>query len=264
MRPLLLLIALFTGISALKAQIFRPRSDTSAMTWRVRFVTDIGFQVLSKTEHNFYSGERLYFDNNDSYWKWVTQDTSTKGPSALEKVSSLRLGVMLNLVDNLYVGFSYTPLLMRRYVSYYYLGQPQGSYLETIPLFSLGGTVAYDYHFPFYKRLTLQPSATVGGYQSSGLYEGPGREFFYEGRLGLAFRPFRHNQLRVWCAYQNYSYRENGPSYVFPENRTVKTDVAAFAWGMGYSFNLDIKEDFVRTKKEKEPRKDRKKKDEKE
>lgn len=259
MRYYCFLLAFLMGIFTLQAQLFRARSDTSAMTWKIRFVPDIGFQTLSKTEHQFYDGEKLYYDANDSYWKWATLDSSSKGPSALEKVSSFRLGVMLNLVDNLYVGFSYTPLLMRRYKTYNWGGGPY-TQLETTVLFSLGGSVAYDYHLPFYKRLTLQPSVTLGGYQSNGFYEGPGRELFYEGRMGLAFRPFRHNQLRVWCAYQNYSYRENAPSYIYDKNRTVKTDVAAFAWGMGYSFNIDIKEDFVRHRKEKEPRKTKKSK----
>lgn len=244
--------------STLHAQIFRARSDTSAVTWKVRYVTDIGFQVVSKTEHDFYDGEKLYFDMNSSYWKWTTSDTSIKGPSALEKVSSVRMGVLLNIVDNLYLGFSYTPLIIRRYKSYYDdQGHIIGSNLETVPLFSLGGTVAYDYNFPFYKRLTLQPSVTIGGYQSNASYEGPGRELFYEGRMGLAFRPFKYNQLRVWCAYQGYSYRENAPSYVFDKNRTVKTDVNAFVWGMGYSFNINIVEDFVREQKQKKEKRNK-------
>lgn len=262
MRYCLLLLTLFSTIYTAKAQLFRARSDTNALTWRIRFVPDIGFQVLSKTEHDFYDGEKIYFQNNDTYWKWKTWDSISKGPSALEKISSLRLGVMLNIVDNFYLGFSYTPLIMRRYKTYYDdQGKPIWTALENTLLFALGGTAAYDYNMPFYKRLTLQPSVTLGGYQSNGYYEGPGKEFFYEGRMGLAFRPFKYNQLRVWCAYQNYMYRENSPSYIFDKNRTVRTDVSAFAWGMGYSFNINIQEDGTRRhkeKKEKTPKKDKK------
>lgn len=261
MRYSLFLFLLFAGFYQLPAQIFRAKSDTSALTWKIRFVTDIGFQVLSKTEHQFYDGEKIYFSGNQSYWKWATKDSTSKGPSSLEKVSAFRLGVMLNLVDNLYVGFSYTPLLMRRYKTYYYNGVPMGNSLETVVLFSLGGTVGYDYTMPFYKRLSLQPSVSVGGYQSNPDYEGPGREWFYEGRLGIAFRPFRNNQLRLWGAYQNYAYRENAPSYVFDKNRTVKTDVTAFVWGLGYSFNINIKEDYKREVKAAKEPKSKKKKD---
>lgn len=250
MRYSLFFLLLFAGIHTLPAQIFRAKSDTSAMTWKIRFVPDIGLQVISKTEQQFYQGEKIYFQGNDNYWKWVTNDTSIKGPSSLEKVSAFRLGVMLNLVDNVYVGFSYTPLLMRRYKTYYYNGQPVGTNLETVTLFSLNGTVGYDYTLPFYKRLTLQPSVSLGGYQSNRDYEGPGNEWFYEGRLALAFRPFKNNQIRVWGAYQNYAYRENAPSYIFDQNRTVKIDVAALTWGLGYSFNINIKEDYKRERKE--------------
>lgn len=244
------------------AQIFGSKTDTSGMVWKIRFSLDAGLKPLSITKRDFYSGE--FYNSGTQSWSWKTWDSTSKklqntipaqGQGRLSVLGSGNLSVMLNVVKDLYVGFSYTPFWFSQNYTYQ-AGVPPITYTSTNTafLFGLSGSVGYDIKMPFYKRLSLQPSVSYGGYAGNDSYEyweGTGNESFMEGRLGIAFRPFKYNQIRAWASWQHYRYHENFASAVFPDkNRVVTTTATGVYVGLGYVFNLHIPED-MREKKSK-------------
>ncbi len=256
---LILILLTFIQYQPASAQLFGSRTDSSGLVWRIRFNVDGGTTPLSTVVRDSYAGE--YYNSSNEQWVWRTWDSTRRGlhrqlpppgsgtPRFLQTVSG-QLNVSLNLYENLYIGFNYTPLIIQDYAT---ASSGGFSYYRTIALIGLGTSVGYDFVMPFHKRLSAQPVITLGGYADvggEGYYEGLGNEWFKEARLGIAYRPFKYDQFRLWASWSQFSYRENLQSVVFIDrNRTAKTDISAFYIGIGYVANLYIKEDIEETNK---------------
>ncbi len=254
LKPIFALLFLLIGIQlSVSAQLFGSKTDTSGMIWRIRFNLDVGLSPLSTKVRDSYAGE--YYHTPTQTWQWRSWDSTRTGlhkllppqgvttPRILQTVSG-QLNVSMNLYKNFYLGFNYTPLIIQDYSS---TDSNSFNYYKTIALVGLGTSFGYDFIMPFHKRLSLQPVISLGGYADGGgegYYEGLGSEWFKEVRLGITYRAFKYDQLRVLGAWNQFSYRENLPSIVFPDkNRTVNSDVSSFYIGIGYVVNLYIKEE---------------------
>ncbi len=227
----------------LPAQIFGPAPDGEGKTWNIRFIVDPGLNTWRAGYRDMYEGER-YFPETDStsmQWRWASWDSVDRNVLDYYKAGSLRLGILLNVYDELYVGVNY--------VGYIVQGYPRNLGLSYVywPFFSLSGSVNYNYRLPWLnERLSLQPTLSLGTYQSERSFEGIGQELAYEGRLGLAYRYNRRsqNQIRVWGNYQRLTYRASEPSLVFPERqREVASTWDLFSVGVGFIWHLQIQED---------------------
>lgn len=270
LKGIVIFLFLFSGLYfSAQAQLFGSRTDTSGMVWRIRFNLDAGVSPLSTVVRDSYAGE--YYHSPTQVWQWKTWDSTRTGlhkllppqgvttPRILQTVSG-QLNVSMNFFKDFYLGFNYTPLIIQDYSS---ADSNSFNFYRTISLVGLGTSFGYDFTMPFHKRLSLQPVISLGGYADGGgegYYEGLGSEWFKEVRLGVTYRAFKYDQLRIWGAWNQFSYRENLPSIVFPDkNRVVKSDISSFYIGVGYVVNLNIKEEIDESPKPPKVKKERKK-----
>lgn len=245
----------------LPAQLFGSRTDTSGLVWKIRFHLDASMQPLYSAIQDKYEGESLV-QASPPIWKWASWDSTRKGmhrkpiPAGQRfpkffRYYSLQLGTSLNLYKGLYLGFNYTPIFSTEFVP---IKDDNGNIVtyeqNALALIGLGTSISYD--FPIHKRISLQPSFSLGGYMDPFLnyYEGIGQEWFKEARLAVAFRPFKYDQLRVWAAWNNYTYNEKYASEIYPEkNRVVHTSLTSIFLGVGYALNIYILEDAMKARK---------------
>jgi len=251
-KILFLAILLFCVFDSAQAQLFRSSKDTGNVVWKIRFSPDYGLQTLAKSENYGYKGE--YFTGGQTgTWIWRGYDSTTVMNKNTDKINTMAMTISLNMYKNAWLGFSYHPTIVREdYIAYSWGG---GGYQNQYFLFGLSANAGYDFVLPFAnRRFSIQPTAYYGGYQSFGnrLYEYIGKETYWGIRPVLAFRPFKQNEFRVWMNYQQFNYNENRPSSVFPDkNREVYRNVSTLSWGIGYNFNITIKEDYERKSKKK-------------
>ena len=244
MRKLLLLIPFLFTAATLQAQILGSVPDGRGKVWNIHFVVDPGLVTTFARYSDSYNGERFYpaTDTTVSRWDWASWDTTDTRILDYYKVGTLRLGVLVNLVDQWYIGVNYCGYLVQGFnaasgLSYVYW-----------PFYSLSGSVQYNYALPWVQqRISLQPTLSFGTYQSERTFEGIGQELSAEGRLGLAYRfnQQKGHEVRIWGNYQHMAYRASEPSLVFPERqRSVATDWSLLSAGVGIVWHLSIEEDF--------------------
>ncbi len=248
MKNLLLwgLLVIVTSLP-LQAQIFGTPPVGEGRTWNIRFVIDPGLTTQYARYRDVYEGERYYpaTDTTAARWEWASWDSIDYRVLDYYKAGNVRLGVLLNVWDNLYVGVNYTFYLVQGYRRVDPT-TPFGSYVYW-PFFSLSGSVNYDYALPFGdRRFSLQPTLSLGTYQSERSFEGVGQEMSYEGRLGFAYR-FRatgQSQIRIWANYQHLTYRSSETSFIYPDReRYIASDWGFMTIGAGFVWHLDIQED---------------------
>ena len=248
-KILLFILSFFISLSALNAQIIGSIHDGPNKVWNVRFVADIGMNTFFARSSDAYKGERytpiLQPDSSFAYeWKWTEWDTVDNNILDYYKVGNIRLGVLVNLYRNWYVGVNYNGFLVQGF-SRLPLQNRAFGYVYW-PFFSLSGSVNYEYRIPKYPRFALQPTLSFGTYQSHELFEGIGRELSVEGRLGATFRIKKagNNQLRAWLSYQRLWYHEQNPSIIYEgRQRTIDTNWQFMAVGIGAVFHISIVED---------------------
>ena len=231
------------------AQIIGSVHDGPNKVWNVRFVADVGLNTFFARASDAYKGERFIYSQDpdgtiSTDWEWVEWDTIDKNILNLYKVANIRLGVLVNLYRNWYVGVNYNGYMVQ---GFDIRGVNQG-YNQYVywPFFSLSGSVNYEYRIPKFSRFALQPTLSLGTYQSNRLFEGVGRELSTEGRLGATFRIKKqgNNQLRAWLSYQRLWYRERNPSFVYEgRQRAIDTDWQFMTAGIGAVFHISIVED---------------------
>lgn len=258
-----LLLLLLMSCYLLPAQLFGSRTDTSGLVWKIRFHLDASLQPLYSAIQDKYEGEYLV-QASPPIWKWASWDSTRKAmhrkpiPAGERfpkffRYYSLQLGTSLNLYKGLYLGFNYTPIFSTEFIPVKDINGNIGYYNQNaLALIGLGTSISYD--FPIHKRISLQPSFSLGGYMDpfQNYYEGVGQEWFKEARLAVAFRPFKRDELRVWAAWNNYSYNEKYASEIYPEkNRVVHTSLTSIFLGVGYALNIYILEDAIKDKKRK-------------
>ncbi|MEM7655706.1 MAG: hypothetical protein AAF399_06215 [Bacteroidota bacterium] len=231
------------------AQIFGPSTDSTTRVWNVRFLIDPGLTTFQAQARDSYQGEQfVQFENGQSldepYWQWADWDTVDRNILDFYKLGHFRAGVLVNLYRNWYIGLNYRFYLVQGFRS---ISPNQNDFQYVYwPFFSLSGSLTYDYPIPIFPRLRLQPNIAVGTYQANRLFEGAGREYSAEGRMALAFQPFKNrpHQLRLWMSHQWMGYRESDPSLIYDgRQRDVATDWQIFSAGIGAVYHIEIKED---------------------
>lgn len=263
-KSFLFLLLLFCHY-LLSAQLFGSRTDTSGLVWKIRFHLDGSVKPFYSSLRDKYEGEFLKYSTGSlPTWTWKSQDSTRKGIHRNEIPStekfpkffqyySLQFGASLNIYKGLHLGFNYSPLFSTEF-------SPEKDtagnvmYYNQNAMFLIGLGTSLTYDFPIHKRVTLQPTISLGGYMDpiQNYYEGIGREWFKEVRLAVAYRPFKYDQLRLWVAWNGYTYKENQPSEIYPDkNRVVQTNVNSVFVGVGYALNIHILEDVVKDKKTK-------------
>jgi len=227
------------------AQILGSPPEGEGRVWNIRFIVDPGLSTWRARYRDVYQGER--YDSETDSWSWTEWDSTDNRILDFYKAGNVRLGVMVNLYDRLYVGVNYCFYLVQGFRRQPGGGQGNFSYVYW-PFISLSGSVNYDYilPLPFTDRLSLQPTLSFGTYQSERSFEGIGQELAFEGRLGLAYR-FRaagESQVRIWANYQHLTYQASEPSLVYPERRRViESEWDLFTVGLGMVWHLKIQED---------------------
>lgn len=231
-----------------QAQLIGPKNDTTGRNWNIRFVIDGGMFPLSISSQDKYEGERLenLMDSDGNYyqeWQWASWDTAGVHPSQDYRTNQIRLGILINVVENLYVGVNYSAYILKRW------RREQGyTYFETIPFITLAGSVTYSWQIPGVRALSLEPNFSVGTYQSDLYYgyEGIGRELSLEGRLALGLRlsKKKDHMFRMWVSYANFDYLQHSPSFVY-ENRTreIHTNWQFVNMGFGLNWHIGFRED---------------------
>lgn len=260
MKTIIPFLLLILSVHSLSGQIFGVTPEGEGKTWNIRFVIDPGFVTWKADYRDAYQGER-YINATDSTaakWSWAEWDSADTRVLDFYKVGTLRLGVLINVVDELYVGVNYSGYLIQGFQRQN--GLPS-NYIYW-PFYALSGSINYDYKLPFLQeRFSLQPTISVGTYQSERSFEGIGTEMSYEGRLGLAyqFKKSNRSQIRIWTNYQRMTYRSSEQSLVYPDReRTIATDWGLFSMGAGLVWHLTIEEDYDPTETRKHRRNARK------
>lgn len=247
MKKLLLFLWLpLMGLCDLHAQVFGLPPEGEGRVWNIRFVIDPGFTTTYARYRDLYQGERFYpaTDSSAERWEWASWDSTDRNVLDYYKAGNVRLGVLLNLYDNLYVGVNYTFYLVQGFQRN---ADPNNFNYVYWPFFSLSGSLNYDYALPIgQRRFSLQPTLSLGTYQSERSFEGVGQEMAYEGRLGLAYR-FRaegQSQIRIWANFQHLTYRSEQTSFLYPERqRLIESDWSFMTIGAGLVWHLQIQED---------------------
>ena len=261
MKTIVSLLLFMLSIQGLEAQVFGQPPEGEGKAWNIRFVIDPGFVTWKANYRDIYEGERYLGgpDSTGSSWTWASWDSVDNRVLDFYKVGTLRLGVLLNIVEDMYVGINYSGYLIQGYK------RTSGQFLEYIywPFYSLSGSVNYDYRLPILQeRFSLQPTLSAGTYQSDRSFEGIGQELSYEARLGLAyqFRKEGKSQIRLWANYQRMTYRASEPSLVYPGmQRKIATNWDLFSVGAGLVWHLEIQEDYDPAASARQQRRDRRK-----
>ncbi len=244
-KYLLLFLVPVLGHVSLQAQILGSVPEGKGKVWNIHFVIDPGLTTAWANYRDSYQGERFLpaTDSTFSRWTWANWDTTNKRVLDFYKVGTLRLGVLVNLVDQWYIGVNYCGYLIQGFNP----SQTSGYNYVYWPFYSLSGSVQYNYAFPFLQqRISLQPTLSAGTYQSERTFEGIGQELSFEGRLALAYQVNQRkgHEIRVWGNYQHMTYRSVEQSLVFPERqRSVATDWSLVSAGVGLVWHLSIEED---------------------
>lgn len=254
-RTIILCGVLVSGITSMYAQVFGNRNAENRI-WRVRFVADVNPELGTQyaTLREKYQGERFLpaTDTTDQTWIWQDLDSIDARILDFYKISSTRLGVMLNMYDDLFIGINYTNYIIQGFSTNTVrtLGfslNPQVFW----SLFSISGTAHYDWKMPFHDRLRVQPSLSVGTFQAprfegGTLFEGIGQERSLEGRLGISYKVNKEKPIyyRMWASYHRMSYSSQETSFVFPDRqRIIQSEWSFFTIGAGVVYDLTIEED---------------------
>lgn len=239
---------LISAFSA-QAQFFGSKDDEHGRVWNIRFVLDGGMIPLSISHQESYQGEyygTFYNPDSSTYQEWVWSEWATDTVFDLQDVwpNTIRLGVMVNVVKDLFVGVSYSGHFFR--INQRIDGRSYS--WRTVPFGTLEGAINYSLPLTKSRRLFLQPTLYGGTYQSDSYegYEGVGRETAIGGRLAFAVRVHRKYQhmFRIWVANHQLIYKEHEPSFVY-ENRIRAYDSRWGVTNMGFGllFHIGIKED---------------------
>ncbi|MEM9983832.1 MAG: hypothetical protein AAF804_01935 [Bacteroidota bacterium] len=240
-------LSLLVLAGSAQAQIFGTPPEGEGRQWNIRFVVDPGFTTPYARYRDFYRGERYTpaTDSTAARWDWAEWDTVDNEILRYYKVGHVRLGVLLNVWDNFYVGVNYTFYLIQGFPR----GRVDNSFGSYVywPFISLSGSVNYDYVLPFLdRRFSLQPTLSYGSYQANRNFEGVGQEYSFESRLGLAyrFRKLGQSQIRLWANYQHLTYQSSETSFVFPERRReIGSTWDMLSVGAGLVWHISIEED---------------------
>jgi len=194
-------------------------------------------EPISMNNRFMYSGERL---QNNNTWIWVdeTRDPYNENGNIYDQLNqvNLKFDFMLSATEGLNLGVSYQLL-------YHQLFYPEGifQFRSDFIYFSIAAIVDYEYETPFLKNAYINPSFSMGTYQSNYLTDGTGNNIYYDARLALKYRLFNRIGVRVWGAYDHWFYRENKQSEIFPENQRIeKIDFRYVNWGIGLEYRFFI------------------------
>ena len=240
---LMLLVSLLLWIP-MQSQIFGRPNDTTGRAWNIRFIVDAGLVPLSMRARELYNGEQL----GPGVWRWAEWDSTRNlipGSKLDHQMISFRLGILVNVFKELYVGVNYSAYIAQ-------IAPPsQPAFFRTsIPFISLSGSVNYSFAFPKIPRLRLEPTLSYGNYQSDpyaeGGYEGIGKEQSFEGRVALAYqyRKKRRHQVRLWASFNRMQYSEKTQSLVYPDRtRRIFTQWDFLNLGIGITRHIGFYED---------------------
>lgn len=249
-KYLSLLFVLLCAAPAANAQLFGSKTDSTGLVWKIRIHADASMLPLSSSLRDSYQGEYL---NAQGGWTWKSWDSTRtrlhKGKIPKDarfpkffQYYQMQLGINLNLYKGLYLGFNYSPIFVTEFTQF------ENYYKQSaLTLTGLGTSVGYHFRLPVAKqRLSVFPQFSIGGYTDPVLlyYEGLGREWFKEMKVSVGYRPFKYDEIRLWAAWNQYSYREKMQSEVYPDKtRIAQTDLTSFFIGLGYSLNIHIFEE---------------------
>lgn len=225
--------------------------ETPKKSYDLIFRLDRGF-INSISDKYRYEGEYLSEDlqTGEREWNWENRNSDQDYWLDFYKGRTWKLDVMLSTIKNLNIGLTYSFTYLRRNDG---LNAQELSALRNglpdyvtddfaILFFTLGGIV--DYNFPIAKNLYVNPSLSVGAYQSQRGLEGAGRELTWDGRLALEYRLGGRLCVRAHAGYQNMSYRENETSILYTDReRSVKIDWNAFQTGFGFAYHFILRPD---------------------
>lgn len=234
--------------ASMNAQFFGSKDSTHGRTWNIRFVIDGGMIPLSLRLSDSYKGENyavLFRPDSSTYqeWRWEEWQRDTIYSMQDSWPSTVRLGIMVNVVKNLYAGVSYSGHFFRMYN--YYGNQ---RYRNVIPFGTLEGALSYELQVPGATRIRLLPTIYGGTYASdvnSG-YEGIGREMAIGGRMavGLQLHKKYQHMFRIWASYHQLTYKESEPSFIYEGRiRNYESRWQVMNMGFGLLFHIGIMED---------------------
>jgi len=190
-----------------------------------------------------------YGGNTNSNWRMIDTTIVKNDWTDDLNVRNVKFDILLSVTERLNIGFGYSFTYGRRINPnepnqipnterpYFIRG------FNRFPTFITLGPII-EYEFPIWKGLEITPSIFAGSYQSAGGLEGPGREFYIDGRVALEYVLWEEFGFRAYMAYNQWGYRESESSQIFrDQERTVKTDWNAFYGGIGVSYRFKLRPD---------------------
>ncbi|MDX2249477.1 MAG: hypothetical protein SF052_22020 [Bacteroidia bacterium] len=248
MRKILGIVALLGTWGTADAQFFGSKDSTHGRIWNIRFILDGGMIPLSLNLSEAYQGEyyaTLYRPDSSIYQEWQWREWHRDSVYSMQDSwpSTVRLGVMVNVVKNLYAGVSYSGHFFRMYN---YAGSQR--YSRVIPFGTLEGALSYELRIPGASRIRLLPTLYGGTYTSdiSNGYEGIGKEWAIGGRIavGLQLHKKYQHTFRIWASGHQLNYREHEPSFVYENKyRHYESRWQVMNMGFGLLFHIGIRED---------------------
>ncbi len=216
----------------LKAQQPDSLPKAEPKTYRVFFNVDIALKGLSARENYYYQGE--YFNDFDipAEWEWRETDETRTNFLQNHKFKAFRLEMLLALYKHLRVGFSYNGII---------LNTPRRSEESSFyPFFAMAAVANYTYPLKSVPGMYVDGSFSFGTYQSNEIYQGTGRELFYDARLGIGYIYKEKAGIRLYGASNWLTYRDRSQSGRFQQEQTVKIDWHMLHLGIGLTYQINF------------------------
>jgi hypothetical protein len=75
----------------------------------------------------------------------------------------------------------------------------------------------------------------IGFYRGPSDFEGPGHNYYAQGRLGIGYQFKKYNLIHAFVSYDYFRYHERSTSVIFDQQQKVDIGLQTIYFGIGYA-----------------------------
>lgn len=238
---LLITIICLSNINAQIDSVELIQFEKPKKKYNLTFRIDNSLNDINFKNNLYYEGE--YLKSNPEEYIWKTYDSTLLNYNDFSRLTNFKFDLMISISKPLNIGFSYHLLNIQTQEMVSNNPNSTATRTEFYPFFALAGVVDYKLAIKPVKRLYINPSISMGTYQSVKLFTGIGKEWYTDLKLAVLYNIGKKETfgVRLYGDYSNWLYREKRTSRPFPDrNRIVKANLSSinFGFGLAYRFIL--------------------------